>query len=188
MAATRDEPHPDSAANAANAASAASTEGAAIPGIVLYSATRVGDETERQYLGRSSLRSLLLGMTPAEPSSPPVSLRKASAPRPAGFLWAVRQASGLDLVLRARDFPTAKTARRDARGILGRVAELQVTEVSDASTRRRGWWMSLDGQVVLVAGRPRPIAQRSDSDRDVRAALRQLEILARAERHRRDAR
>jgi hypothetical protein len=113
-------------------------------------------------------------MTPEDGGSGHPSLRKALAPRPAGHLWTLRNPAGLTLALRARDFPVRKYARRDARAIASRWRELETTHVVDVDGRLRGWWLSLDGRVVLTSARIRAIGQRGEAEREVRAVLRLL--------------
>ena len=127
-----------------------------------------------RYSGHVAARSLQFAMKPEDASARHPSLRKAITPRPAGYLWTVANAAGLTVALRARDFPFAKYARRDARTLAARAGELAATHVADADDRHRGWWLALDGQVVLVSARVRPIGQRVEAERDVRAAVRLL--------------
>jgi hypothetical protein len=129
---------------------------------------------ETRYSGHMAARALQFAMQAEDASAGHPSLRKALTPRPAGYLWTLANAAGLTVALRARDFPFAKYARRDARGLAARAAELVATHVADEADRHRGWWLALDGQVVLVSARVRPVGQRVEAERDVRAAVRLL--------------
>jgi hypothetical protein len=113
-------------------------------------------------------------MMPEDGGAGHPSVRKALAPRPAGHLWTLRNSAGLTVALRARDFPLGKYARRDARAIVRRRRELLPTHVVDSDGRERGWWLSLDGRVVLTSARIRGIGQRSEAEREIRAVLRLL--------------
>lgn len=137
---------------------------------------------EARYSGHAAARSLQLAMMPEGDLRHP-SLRKALTPRPAGFLWTLANPAGLTIALRARDFPFGKYARRDARALAARRAELEATHVSDAADGNRGWWLSLDGQVVLVSARVRPIGQRHEAEREMRTALRLLLEVVDTKRH-----
>jgi hypothetical protein len=131
-----------------------------------------------RYSGHAEARARQLGMVPEGGRADPRSLRKALAPRPAGHLWTLRNPAGLTVALRARDFPMGKYARRDARAIASRRGELETTHVVDLDGRQRGWWLSLDGRVVLTSARIRGIGQRGEAEREVRAVLRLLIELA----------
>lgn len=143
----------------------------------------VSSVDETRYSGHVAARALQFGMAAEDASARHPSLRKALSPRPAGYLWTVANAAGLTVALRARDFPFSKYARRDARAVAARAAELAATHVVDRADRHRGWWLALDGQVVLVSARVRPIGQRVEAERDVRAAVRLLLELDDANRH-----
>ncbi|HEY0247180.1 MAG TPA: hypothetical protein VGC45_02865 [Gryllotalpicola sp.] len=134
----------------------------------------VSSSQEARYAGHSEARALQFAMLPESDEPDPPSLHKAIMPRPAGYLWTLTNPAGLTIALRARDFPFGKYARRDARGLARRARELVVTHVSDGQLKHRGWWLSLDGQVVLLSARIRPIGQRPEAERDVRAAFRLL--------------
>lgn len=127
-----------------------------------------------RYSGHAEARARQLVMMPEFGGAGRLSLRKALAPRPAGHLWTLRNAAGLTVALRARDFPLGKYARRDARAIASRRRELETTHVIDLDGRQRGWWLSLDGRVVLTSARIRGISQRSAAEREVRSVLRLL--------------
>jgi hypothetical protein len=47
----------------------------------------------------------------------------------------------------------------------------------DLGGRQRGWWLSLDGRVVLTSARVRGIGQRDEVEREIRAVLRLLSAL-----------
>ena len=138
---------------------------------------------ETRYAGHIAARALQFAMRPEDASAKHPSLRKALTPRPAGYLWTVANHAGLTVALRARDFPFGKYARRDARALAARAAELELTHVADEADRHRGWWLAIDGQVVLVSARVRPIGQRVEAERDVRAAVRLLTELDDANRN-----
>lgn len=127
-----------------------------------------------RYSGHAEARSRQLVMMPEVSGAVRLSLRKALTPRPAGHLWTLRNAAGLTVALRARDFPKGKYARRDARAIANRRRELVTTHVVDLDGRQRGWWLSLDGRVVLTSARLRGISQRGAAEREVRSVLRLL--------------
>ena len=127
-----------------------------------------------RYSGHAEARARQLLMMPEVAAAGRPSLRKALAPRPAGHLWTLRNAAGLTVALRARDFPLGKYARRDARAIASRRRELKITHVVDLDRRQRGWWISLDGRVVLTSARIRGISQRGAAEREVRSVLRLL--------------
>jgi hypothetical protein len=126
-----------------------------------------------RYSGHAEARARQLIMMPEAGGGHP-SLRKALAPRPAGHLWTLRNPAGLTVALRARDFPLGKYARRDARAIARRRGELETTHVVDFYGRQRGWWLSLDGRVVITSARIRGVSQRAEAEREVRAVLRLL--------------
>ncbi len=132
------------------------------------------DRMDSSYQGRALTRSKVLQMTPAASPSVP-STRKALKFRDPGLLWSLVAVDGLPLALRARDFPTRQAALRDIRRVLRRVSELEVTDVYDSANLRRGWWLSLDGEVMIVAGRP---TKPSDSGRDARRVVAALGRLA----------
>ncbi len=125
-----------------------------------------------RYSGHAEARARQLLMMPEAGGVGAVSLRKALVPRPAGHLWTLRNAAGLTVALRARDFPQGKYARRDARAIASRRRELVITHVVDPDGRQRGWWLSLVGRVVLTSARIRGISQRDAAEREVRSVLR----------------
>jgi hypothetical protein len=127
-----------------------------------------------RYSGHAEARARQLIMIPEAGGGGHPSLRKALAPRPAGHLWTLRNPAGLTVALRARDFPLGKYARRDARAIARRRGELETTHVVDLDGRQRGWWLSLDGRVVITSARIRGVSQRAEAEREVRAVLRLL--------------
>jgi hypothetical protein len=134
----------------------------------------VSSDDPVRYAGHAEARARQLGMVPESRSPEQPSLRKVLAVRPAGHLWTLRSSAGLTLALRARDFPLGKYARRDARAIASRREELESTHVVDIDGRHRGWWLSLDGRVVLTSARIRGIGQRGEAEREVRTVLRLL--------------
>jgi hypothetical protein len=127
-----------------------------------------------RYSGHAEARARQLIMIPEDNGASHPSLRKALAPRPDGHLWTLRSPAGLTVALRARDFPLGKYARRDARAIASRRAELLPTHVVDFDRRQRGWWLSLDGRVLLTSARIRSFGQRDEAEREIRAVLRLL--------------
>jgi hypothetical protein len=127
-----------------------------------------------RYAGHAEARARQLAMVPEVGGPPHPALSKVPAPRPAGHLWTLRNSAGLTLALRARDFPVGKYARRDARTIASRRAKLKSTHVVDLDGRYRGWWLSLDGRVVLTSARLRGIGKRSEAEREIRMVLRLL--------------
>jgi hypothetical protein len=129
-----------------------------------------------RYAGHVAARDRQLSMAPEAGSERTPSLTKALKPRPAGYLWTLTGAAGLTLALRARDFPKGKYARRDAREIAARRQDLHATHVVDLPGRQRGWWLSLDGRVVLVSARLRGAGQRPDAEREIRAVIRLLAL------------
>jgi hypothetical protein len=137
----------------------------------------VSSEDPVRYSGHAEARARQLGMKPEDDGAGHPSLRKALAPRPAGHLWTLRNSAGLTVAVRARDFPLVKYARRDARAIASRRGELVTTHIVVSGGRQRGWWLSLDGRVVLTSARVRGIGQRDEADREVRAVLRLLSEL-----------
>jgi hypothetical protein len=130
-----------------------------------------------RYSGHAEARARQLVMVPEDDGPGHPSLRKVLAPRPAGHLWTLRNPAGITVALRARDFPAGKYARRDARSIATRRGELATTHVVDLGGRQRGWWLSLDGRVVLTSARVRGIGQRDEVEREIRAVLRLLSAL-----------
>ena len=130
-----------------------------------------------RYSGHAEARARQLLMMPEAGGPGRLSLRKALTPRAAGHLWTLRNGAGLTVALRARDFPLGKYARRDARAIASRRRELVTTHVVDLDGRQRGWWLSLDGRVVLTSARIRGISQRDAAEREVRSVLRLLDVL-----------
>jgi hypothetical protein len=126
------------------------------------------------YRSRAGTRRKMLGLHPVDSSQSPSS-RKANRVRRQGVLWSVASVSGLPIALRARDFPDRKSAMMDVRALLERVEELVEVRVADPVETRRGWWMTLDNEVVLVAGRPR---RASESENDLRRAVAALQRLA----------
>jgi hypothetical protein len=99
-----------------------------------------------RYFGHAEARARQLIMMPEASGGGHPSLRKALAPRPAGHLWTLRNPAGLTVALRARDL----------------------------DGRQRGWWLSLDGRVVITSARIRGVSQRAEAEREVRAVLRLL--------------
>ncbi|MEJ1230997.1 MAG: hypothetical protein WDM88_10820 [Galbitalea sp.] len=149
-----------------------------IPKIRLYSAgENASADEENFYAGRSVLRSQILAMSSLRDVDP-ASTAKALRPRDAGVLWSIVQPDGLDLALRARDYPNPRTAMRDVRRILSRVGELRHEFAQSTADGRLSWWISLDGEVVLVGGRPRSANRQAELNREVRSVRRALARLA----------
>lgn len=126
-----------------------------------------------RYAGRAAVRAAVLAMMPMDGREPllPGPQRASS-----GATWAVRADNGLTLALRARSFPTAVAARRDAIDILARSADFELVPVQSPQTSAMSFWVLLAGRVVLVAGQ----SWRQPGKSTARQFLRTLGRLPRA--------
>lgn len=118
------------------------------------------------YRNRALRRKTVLGMSPIDATAP-ASLRKATKDRPPGVLWSLATAAGVPVGLRARDFRDLAAAQRDVRKLLDKVRRLKVVYVADQEDHR-AWWLTLDGEVVIVAA---SATKRSDVERQARSAV-----------------
>lgn len=69
------------------------------------------------------------------------------------MFWGPLAPDGLAVILRTRDFATVEDARRDGDQLLARAGDLRSHAVIVHGTGLRSMWVTLDGRVVLVAGR-----------------------------------
>ncbi len=126
--------------------------------------------TDVRGAARARLRRRVLMMTPEDLSGPPVELAAALRTRPGTGTWSIVEPNGVPRAIRARNFSGRRTLRDDLRELVRRRTELEVVDVLDEDGR--GWWLTLDHQVVVVSGRIFRPRRAAEAQRDARLALR----------------
>jgi hypothetical protein len=124
--------------------------------------------THHQYRARTRRRSRLLSMAPLDPAAAAPPEQHLLDRRLKGYYWEFLRPDDDPLMVRARDFPDAASARADARHLFDVAEDLELVLTRESTTGHLGWWLTLDGEVVLVPARVWRASQRHELLRDVR--------------------
>ncbi|HEY0246794.1 MAG TPA: hypothetical protein VGC45_00910 [Gryllotalpicola sp.] len=97
-------------------------------------------------------RAYILAMIPRPSATNP--LAPLTPIESTGITWSLVSGAELNLAYRTRDFATPEAALEDLEWLARRAPALKPVPVRDVGQRHHSWWLSLDGEVVLVAAQP----------------------------------
>jgi hypothetical protein len=130
-------------------------------GVVVFA-----QETDRdQYDGRNAVRRAVLSM----PSDGTDRVRRPRLAADHGVFWGLAGANGLTVVLSVEDYSTIDEAVSDAEHRLARLDQM-VFHPRRANASRIAFWITLDGEVVMVSG---GTFKGVNGERRLRRALRE---------------